>query len=204
MMRAFLPTLACLSVLVVPAAARPKPRAEAAPASLQASPVGTFGEWNVFAAGEGKGRICYAISQPQARLPKTLKRDPAYLFVTVRKGEKAGNEVALMLGFAPRPGSAQAGAPTATAAANGAVPAAPVSAANDPTLSIGPARYALVVKGSNAWVQNPADEGRVVAEMSRGKKVVVKAVSQRGNASTDEYGLEGFGEALKRTREECK
>ncbi|MCF4126369.1 hypothetical protein [Methylobacterium sp. SyP6R] len=199
MIRASLLAAAGLSLLVLPAEARPKPKAEAAPPSLQASPIGTFGDWNVFAAGEGKSRICYAISQPQVRLPKSLKRDPAYLFVTVRKGEKVNNEVAVMLGFAPKPGSSQA----TTAAANGAVPA-PSSSASDPSLAIGSARYALVVKGANAWVQNPADEGKVVAEMARGKKVVVKAVSQRGNTSTDEYALDGFGEAMKRTREECK
>ncbi len=197
MIRAFLLAAAGLSLLVLPAAAKPKPKAEAAPASLQASQIGTFGDWNVFAAGEGKSRLCYAISQPQVRLPKSLKRDPAYLFVTVRKGEKVNNEVAVMLGFAPKPGSAQA----TTAAANCAVPS---PSAADPSLTIGSARYALVVKGSNAWVQNPADESKVVAEMARGKKVVVKAVSQRGNASTDEYALDGFGEAMKRTREECK
>ncbi len=200
MTRASLLAVLGLFALVLPAEARPKPKAEAAPPSLQASPIGTFGDWNVFAAGEGKSRICYAISQPQVRLPKSLKRDPAYLFVTVRKGEKVNNEVAVMLGFAPKPGSGQT---TTTAAANGAVPT-PASSASDPSLAIGSARYALVVKGANAWVQNPADESKVVAEMSRGKKVVVKAVSQRGNASTDEYALDGFGEAMKRTREECK
>ncbi|MEH3145478.1 MAG: hypothetical protein PGN34_09025 [Methylobacterium frigidaeris] len=194
--------LAAASVLVAsPVLARSKAKKEeAAPASLQASPIGTYGDWNVFAAGEGRNRLCYAISQPETRLPKSLKRDPAYLFVTVRKGDKVANEVAVMLGFAPKPGSAQAAA--TTAAANGAAPAQ--SAANDPMMTLGSARYALVVKGTNAWLQNPAEEGRVVAEMGKVKKLTVKAVSQRGNVSTDEYSLDGFGEAMKRTREECK
>ena len=38
----------------------------------------------------------------------------------------------------------------------------------------------------------------------RVQKLVVKATSLRGNASTDEYSLAGFGEAMKRTRDECK
>lgn len=203
MSRALLPVLALSLLAAAPALARPKAKPEAsAPPNLQASPIGSFGSWNVFAAGEGRSRICYAISQPQARLPKSLKRDAAYLFVTVRKGERVSNEIALMMGFAPKPGSNQTGAGTETAAANAAVPTP--SAANDPSLAIGAARYALVVKGTNAWLQNPAEEGRVVSEMNRGKKVIVKAVSQRGNASTDEYSLDGFGDALKRTREECK
>ncbi|RVU15651.1 hypothetical protein [Methylobacterium oryzihabitans] len=198
--------LAAASALVAsPALARTKAKKEdAAPASLQASPIGTYGDWNVFAAGEGRNRLCYAISQPETRLPKSLKRDPAYLFVTVRKGDKVANEVAVMLGFAPKPGSAQAAAAT-TAAATGAAPAAPAqSAANDPVMTLGSARYALVVKGTNAWLQNPAEEGRVVAEMGKVKKLTVKAASLRGNVSTDEYSLDGFGEAMKRTREECK
>ncbi len=69
----------------------------------QAVPVAIFGDWNVFVNGEARSRICYAIAQPQTRSPKTLKRDSAYLFVTVRKAENVPNEVAVMLGFRPSP-----------------------------------------------------------------------------------------------------
>ena len=69
----------------------------------QATPVAIFGDWNVFVNGEGRTRLCYAIAQPQTRSPKTLKRDTAYLFVTVRKGENVQNEVAVMLGFPSKP-----------------------------------------------------------------------------------------------------
>ncbi|WP_407519323.1 hypothetical protein [Methylobacterium oryzisoli] len=205
MSRALLPVLA-LSLLAGPALAKPRPKAEAAaPPNLQASHVETYGVWNVYVAGEGKARICYAITQPRERLLKSLKDTDAFLFVTVRKGERASNEIALMMGFPLKPGTGQAGAQggTETVAATGAVPA-PASAANDPSFAIDRTRYGLVVKGTNAWLQNPADEGRAVADMGRAKKVTVKAVSQRGNASTDEYSLDGFGEAMKRTREECK
>ena len=165
-----------------------------APPSLQASPVGTYGDWSVFAAGQGRTRICYAITQPQQRLPKSLKREAAYLFVTVRKAENVPNEVALMMGFPAKAPSSQ------TASAGGA--ATPPS--NEPTLTIGAARYTLVVKEANAWLQNPADETRVVNEMARGSRVVVKAVSLRGNPSTDEYALTGFADAIRKAREECK
>jgi hypothetical protein len=40
--------------------------------------------------------------------------------------------------------------------------------------------------------------------MSRGRNVVVKAFSLRGNPSTDEYTLTGFGDAIRKAREECK
>jgi invasion protein IalB len=175
---------------------REKPEAKApvpAPGMQQAKPVDIFGDWNVFAMGQGKTRVCYAIAQPQTRSPKTLKRDTAYLFVTVRKGENVQNEVAVMLGFPAKPALGQ-GKPGPAAS----------PAASDPTLNLGGTRYGLVVKDGNAWLQNPAEEGRVVAEMSRTAKLTIKATSMRGNPTADEYALAGFAEAMKRTREECK
>lgn len=161
------------------------------PGMQQAVPVAIFGDWNVFVNGEARSRICYAIAQPQTRSPKTLKRDSAYLFVTVRKAENVPNEVAVMLGFPPKPAAAQTKAGS---------PAAPT----DPSLSLGASRYGLVVKDSNAWLQNPSDETRVVMEMSgRAPKLTIKTTSMRGNPTSDEYELAGFADAIKRAREEC-
>jgi invasion protein IalB len=162
-----------------------------APGMQQATPVAIFGDWNVFANGQGKTRVCYAIAQPQTRSPKTLKRDTAYLFVTVRKAENVANEVAVMLGFPPKPASSQ-----------GKANAGPAS--TDPTLNLGATRYGLVIKDNNAWLQNPAEEARVVTEMTRTPKLQVKTTSMRGNPTSDEYALAGFGDAMKRAREECK
>jgi hypothetical protein len=161
------------------------------PGMQQAVPVAIFGDWNVFVNGEGRGRICYAIAQPQTRSPKTLKRDSAYLFVTVRKAENVPNEVAVMLGFPPKPAAAQ----TRPGAA---------AAPTDPSLNLGASRYGLVVKDGNAWLQNQAEEARVVSEMSgRAPKLSIKTVSMRGNPTNDEYELAGFADAMKRAREEC-
>ena len=91
------------------ASGRGGPRSKAAtpPGMQQATPVAIFGDWNVFVNGEGRTRLCYAIAQPQTRSPKTLKRDTAYLFVSVRKGENVQNEVAVMLGFPSKPAASQ-------------------------------------------------------------------------------------------------
>ncbi|KQU34383.1 invasion associated locus b family protein [Methylobacterium sp. Leaf94] len=162
-----------------------------APGMQQATPVAIFGDWNVFASGQGKTRVCYAIAQPQTRSPKTLRRDTAYLFVTVRKAENVANEVAVMLGFPAKPANSQAKANAGPAP-------------TDPTLILGATRYGLVTKDNNAWLQNPAEETRVVTEMGRTPKLQVKTTSLRGNPTSDEYALAGFGDAMKRAREECK
>ena len=193
-----------------PATSRRRGRAKAsaakapvtAPGMQQATPVAIFGDWNVFANGQGKTRVCYAIAQPQTRSPKTLARDTAYLFVTVRKADNVANEVAVMLGFVAKPASSQSGGNPPKANAG--------PAPTDPTLNLGATRYGLVTledkkaKSSNAWLQNPAEEARVVAEMGRTAKLQIKATSMRGNPTSDEYALAGFAEAMKRAREECK
>ena len=173
-------------------ARRTEARSATPPGMQQATPVAIFGDWNVFVNGEGRSKLCYAIAQPQARSPKTLKRDSAYLFVTVRKGENVQNEVAVMLGFPSKPAAAQLKAGSA-------------AAPTDPSLNLGAARYGLVVKDGNAWLQNPSEEARVVSEMSaRNPKLTIRTTSLRGNPTSDEYALGGFAEAMKRTRDECK
>ncbi|KQT49995.1 invasion associated locus b family protein [Methylobacterium sp. Leaf456] len=168
------------------------PKSSALPPGMQqAVPLAVFGDWNVFTnGGQAREKLCYAIAQPTTRSPKSLARDTAYLFVSLAKGG-AQSEIAVMLGFKPKPAAAQA-KPGATAAPS------------DPYLTVGAARYGLVVKDENAWIQNQADEPRIVAEMSRTQTATVRTTSQRGNPTQDEYAMGGFSEALKRAREECK
>ena len=61
--------------------------------------VATFGDWNVFVAEAGKGRICYTLAQPKTREPASLKRDPGYAFISDRPGEGVRNEVSFIMGF---------------------------------------------------------------------------------------------------------
>jgi len=157
------------------AAGRP---AQAATGPGGSSLVSSYGDWGVYTAQTGRSKICYAISQPQERLPKNLNRDPAYLFVSFRPAENVKNEVALVLGF--------------TAKENG-----PASA------SIGNATYDLITKASNAWLKNPAEEGQAIASMARGASLLVKTQSARGSSLTDRYSLSGFSKALEQARKEC-
>jgi len=159
------------------AAAAAKP-AQAATGPGGASLVSSFGDWGVYTAQTGRSKICYALSQPQERLPKNLNRDPAYLFVSFRPAENVKNEVALVLGFAAKE--------------NG-----PASA------SVGNASYELITKASNAWLKNPAEEGQAIATMAKGASLLVKTQSARGSSLTDRYSLNGFSKALEQARKEC-
>jgi invasion protein IalB len=159
------------------AATAAKP-AQAATGPGGASLVSSYGDWGVYTAQTGRSKICYALSQPQDRLPKNLNRDPAYLFVSFRPAENVKNEVALVLGY--------------TAKENGTA-----------TAAIGNTSYALITKATNAWLKNPAEEGQAIATMAKSGTVTVKSQSARGSSLTDRYSLNGFSKALEQARKEC-
>jgi hypothetical protein len=173
------------------AAPRPAPNSAAAPAAQPrpattatsgpaagANLIATLGDWAVYTAQSGRSKICYALAQPQQRLPAGLNRDPAYLFVSMRPAENVRNEVALVMGFTTRD-------------------TAPAEAV------IGTTTFALLTKGGSAWLKNPAEEAQAIASMVRGQSLTVRVQSARGNALTDLYSLNGFAQAVDRARREC-
>ena len=167
------------------APAKPAPAGATKPAAGSPGPGGakatllaSFGDWGAYASGDGRAKICYALSQPKERLPKDLKRDPGYLFVSFRPADNVRNEVAVVLGFATRDGG-------------------------EAEAVVGQSTYALVTKGSNAWVRNTTEESQVIAAFTKGQSITVKATSGRGNATSDRFSLTGFAQALERARQEC-
>ena len=141
--------------------------------------VAQFGDWGVYMDTSGQGKICYALSQPKARVPEGLNRDPAYFFISTRTAENVKNEVSVIVGFPMKEGS-------------------------DSTLAIGPANFTLYTRETGAWVRNVAEEARLVDTLRKGKDVVVKSTSRRGNVTTDTYSLNGVSAAIDRAAQECR
>lgn len=155
-----------------PPAAAP---AASSPTGAQTFLLGTFGDWKALMSGKDKGKICYALAQPKERKPATLKRDPAYFFISNRASDGAKNEIAFKLGFA----------------------------AKDGTVTVGAANFALLVNGESAFLKNPAQEAQLIEAMKKASDLTIKAPSLRGNETTDKYSLNGFGKALERMTKEC-
>jgi hypothetical protein len=144
----------------------------------KAALLGTFGEWGAYAT-QGKSKTCYALAQPKTREPSSVKRDSAYVFISTRPAENVKSEISVIMGFPMKDGS-------------------------EATAEIGDASFSLIAKGSNAWVKNPAEEGRLIDAMKKGSKLIVKATSTKGKATTDTYSLSGIGQALDKVRKECQ
>jgi hypothetical protein len=158
-----------------------KPGAKPAPAGApQGQPVqlAVFGDWGAYASDTAKGKVCYALARPKESLPKTLKRDDGYLFISHRPAEGVRNEVSVVLGFAAKDGS-------------------------EGSAVIGATSFALVTKGDAAWVKNAAEDAAFVETLRKGQSLTVKATSKKGNESTDRYALTGLVQALDRVKKEC-
>ena len=170
-------------------AAADKKAATAAPDASKADPgadakkgksvqIATFGDWRGFLAQTGKDKTCYALASPKDREPAALKRDPAYMFISNRPGENVHNEISIMLGFAVKDGG-------------------------DAHAEVAGANFDLVAKGTNAWIKNPAEEGRFIDALKKGGKLVVKAPSTKGKTTTDSYMLSGLKQVLDKVQKEC-
>lgn len=140
--------------------------------------IGTYGEWGAYQT-QGKSKTCYALAQPKSREPSSTKRDAAYIFISSRPAENVKNEVSVIMGF-------------------------PMKDGGEAQVEIGDSEFGLIAKGSNAWVKNPAEEGRLIDAMKKGSKLVVKAASNKGKVTTDTYALGGLVQALEKVRKECQ
>jgi hypothetical protein len=157
--------------------------------------IASFGDWGVYQSQAPKGRVCYTLAQPKDRAPAELKRDPGYAFISDRPGEGVRNEVSFIMGFdvanPPDEASASEKSKKKLPAIKGA------------TATVGDQTFELLAKASNLWVKNAAKEGQLVDEMRKGAKLEVKAMSIKGNMTTDTYSLAGFSQALERVLKDC-
>jgi hypothetical protein len=144
-----------------------------------ASMIGQYGDWGVYVS-PGGNRTCFALSQPRDRQPGGLKRDPAYMFLSTRPGDNIRNEFSVIVGF-------------------------PLKEDADPSVQIGNDSYALYARKDGAvWIRNAAEEPRLLESLRKGRELVMKSTSSRGNETVDRYSLTGLAQALDRVAQECK
>jgi hypothetical protein len=143
---------------------------------------GTFEKWNVYQAGVSSKKTCYALARPQkSEAPAGVKRDPGYFFVSTRPAENVRNEISFSVGF-------------------------PVSDKAEPTALVGGRSFALVARGVNLWIKNPAEEKVFLEAIKAAKKdelIKIEATSAKGNRVADLYAASGFSAALKKVQATC-
>lgn len=171
---------------------KPKPATATPPAAPGALPaavaggakptlLGQYGEWGAYAATPGGKKICFAIAKPATSetIPPNRPRNPSYMFISSRPGEKVSNEVSIIIGYPFKPSA-------------------------DATVDVGATSFALYTQQDGAWIKNATEEARLIEAMRAGQSAVVKGQSVKGTRTTDTFSLKGLAQALDRTDRDCK
>lgn len=172
-----------------PAVPKPKPKAAAAPApakkpvpavpeTAKARLLERIKDWTVFIYEGTEGRICFAASAPTDMQPKTAKRASVIFYVTTWQKDGVRNEVSVRQGYAMK----------ANAAA---------------TVMVGSQSFTLSAEDDKAYPKDTAEERKLLAAMTAGGPMTVKATSAKGTHTTDQYSLEGVAAAVQKVEESC-
>lgn len=150
------------------------------PTTQPAGPIelAKFNDWGAYTTNTARGKVCYALSEPKTREPAGLKRDPGYLFVSIRPSEGVKNEVSFRFGFSPKEKS-------------------------EAKISVGTSQYTFYTHNEGAWIRNATEELQLIESMKKGQAIVARVTSKRGNPTSDRYSLAGFNAALDRAQKEC-
>lgn len=150
-------------------------------AFAQAGPtlLGTFDVWEAYKTSDGRTTVCWAVTQPQSKEPASAKRDPIYFLITTWPKANLVNEPSVVVGYEFKQG-AQA------------------------TIQVGSDKFNFFTKADGAWLQEKAQEQRLIAAMRSNSEMTVKGMSKRGTLTTDTYSLKGLSSALDKVAEGCK
>jgi hypothetical protein len=144
--------------------------------------IGTFKSWAAYTSGAGDAKVCYALSSPRMTEPTNVKRDAVYLLINDWPGRKAKSEPEIVPGYQYKDGSKV-------------------------TAEVGPDKFEFFTKNDNgaggAWVEQQADETRLIDAMRRSAEIIVTGVSKRGTMTRDTYSLAGLSDALDKAHEAC-
>jgi invasion protein IalB len=171
-----------LCAMTVAGAQQAKPQAAAAAAQGTAqtpTPLQQYERWSTYTYTNAGAKVCYIVTQPASSEPKGVNRDPVFLFITNRPKEGVRHEVSVITGYTYKEGSKT-------------------------QVKIGNDAFVMYTKDQGAWVENAAEESRLINSMKGGSDMVITGTSKRGTVTSDTYSLKGVSAALKRVDTECK
>lgn len=142
--------------------------------------VGTFRDWTMWSYdgsyGATQGKVCYIYSEPEKMEPTRLDHGRVSFSITV-KGP--GTEANFVAGYTLKEQSRV-------------------------TVQIGDQQFTMFTEGDSAWLVNAEDEAALLEAMRGGTRMIVKAVSGRGNETSYDYSLSGVTAASDKMAAECQ
>ncbi len=139
----------------------------------------TVKDWAVFTTKSGGDTLCYVRSFAQDKAPKNVDHGDVIFFVSSWKSGSAKHQPSLMTGYT-------------------------LKATPPPKARVGSTRITMYADGKEAFIEEAADERKLVSAMRKGSLLRVEARSARGTATTYEFSLSGITAALQKADALCK
>ena len=140
--------------------------------------VEAFKDWAAYSVNGANGKVCYVASQPKDQQPAGVNRDPVFFMISHWQGRGVRNEASVIIGY-------------------------PFAENSKVSTEIDGASFTMFTKGDGAWMENVAEENRLVAAMKAGSKMTIKGRSRRGTNTVDTYSLSGITAALNKIASVC-
>ena len=151
--------------------------ATALPALAQSARVlGDFRDWSSYAADDGSGTICFAMTKPKTSDPAT--EGQAYLYITNRPGEDVVSEFNVVAGYTFQTGSVA-------------------------TVSVGGQNFALFTQGDAAWLDDSGQSAALAAAIRAGSALTIQGTNAAGTQVIQNYSLSGATAAQQAIGAEC-
>ena len=128
--------------------------------------------WGAYSHNGSNGKICYVLSVPTQKEPADRDHGDVFFMVAKHPGQNVNYEPQFTVGY-------------------------PFADNSKVTLEIDGKKFSMFTKGSNAWMENPAEEPTVVAAMRAGSRMSVSGQSRRGTETRYAYSLSGVTASLK-------
>jgi invasion protein IalB len=135
--------------------------------------IGRFGDWDVFTATEGKGRVCY--------------------MATLAKGEGARRPYVLVM---HRPAQKSLGVVSVTALQ-------PYKDKSEAEAEVGVEKFALYTSAKTPDTAWAFDDAKLLQAMLKGNALVVRSTPAKGAAATDSFSLDGMSKAYAELNKAC-
>lgn len=149
------------------------------PAWAQSARVlGDFRDWSSYAADDGSGTVCFAMTRPKTTEPTPEGYGEAYLYVTNRPGEDVVNEFNVVAGYTFQTGSMA-------------------------VASVGGQDFALFTQNDAAWLDDSIQSANLAAAIRAGSTVTITGTTAAGMEVVQSYSLSGATAAQQAIGAEC-
>lgn len=149
------------------------------PAAAQSARVlGDFRDWSSYAADDGSGTICFAMTKPKSSDPAAEVTGEAYVYITDRPAEDVASEFNVVAGYTFQTGSFA-------------------------RVSVSGQDFTLFTQGDAAWLDDPTQSAALAAAIRGGSTMTISGTSAAGSTVTQSYSLSGATAAQQAVGAEC-